>query len=1003
MTKDKIFESDNDNNINKSQDNVSTKQLKSKSNAKALGLKSTLAFDNKLVLTSFVDNLNVEDDNNIKCTNIEKLTDYKGNVTNVSKGVENPYLFNAEVNEKEIRLSSRIHNDNIINNNLPREITINNPVSHNLGDDYIGIKSEIEKKFFDSSFDKDNLHIQIAYNILDIKKIINAYVNNVVQMFYNLSRNVDNSIKVEMDIIGMIKYAYPLKEDNTQNTATNIGTHEPKYINNNIDAINLIKNTSAYFMYFDDVFINLNDKDSKKDTTKYKKAIEENYNVIRVLGFIRNSCMHGTLYNNLTEDMYLDIYNNLSVEDSGSKEPTDKKSLLHKLDSIYNKGIKTINDTFFDMGNSSSNNKKDKDEDKKGGPSNNLYILSQIFKTWSIEDLIKEYYLYSIVKEQKNIGINIKHLRECIIKEGFEDLQDKKYDTCRSKLYTILDFVLFETILNNKVDLTRMQNRLRSNQYGKEGKDLIYLEFARIFRHKVNYRQVIDIFNKEKDNRFKNKLVMPYTTIPDYAITADNTDYFVKMVYFLSKFLDGKEINELYSSLINKFDNIGSLLYTAKMCQTNVKFAPKYKIFDNCELISEQLRITKSISRMKRNLNQYNEQVIKDACDVLNVQGYKNYNDILQAVKTSKDKGNKNTKFRNFLLTNVIHNRRFFYIIKYTDPKIGAMLAQNRNLVSLALHEMQESQIQRYFFSLTGKQNHYDYNTAKNIIINMICNFKIDDVKSTIDNLTSQENKTRDGNKKGQMSSIITLYLTVIYLIVKNIIKVNTSFAIAFSALERDYYFLKPRIDEMNRNNNNKVNLSMNIVDENSNYLCLTKLFLYEDDLVSEEIAKLSQMYNKNNPVEVVESLRAKKKELVKKLHFKFKRKPSLKAQGMLEETKVIKLKDNLKEAEKNKKAYIQFRNIVAHLNVIKGIEKYLKEVKGCSSYYAFYCFILQNQVLHRVENSDFYTKYYNKLDKYGYYQKDLMKYLCMPFAYNLARFKNLSIENLYNKVFKDE
>lgn len=42
--------------------------------------------------------------------------------------------------------------------------------------------------------------------------------------------------------------------------------------------------------------------------------------------------------------------------------------------------------------------------------------------------------------------------------------------------------------------------------------------------------------------------------------------------------------------------------------------------------------------------------------------------------------------------------------------------------------------------------------------------------------------------------------------------------------------------------------------------------------------------------------------------------------------------------------------------------------------------------------------KYFASIDQYGTYCKDMVKALNVAFAYNLPRYKNLSIEELFDK-----
>ena len=117
-----------------------------KTKAKAMGLKSTLVFDDKIVVTSF---LNSKTEENEKCAHIEKIAACNGQTI-----VERPRMFNTSINAKKVDLSK--DND---------ETNYPNPAFEDCGRDYINVKSALERRVFGRTYDKDNLHVQIAYTV----------------------------------------------------------------------------------------------------------------------------------------------------------------------------------------------------------------------------------------------------------------------------------------------------------------------------------------------------------------------------------------------------------------------------------------------------------------------------------------------------------------------------------------------------------------------------------------------------------------------------------------------------------------------------------------------------------------------------------------------------------------------------------------------------------------------------------------------------------------------
>lgn len=194
------------------------KQIKQATLTKRMGLKSTLVFDNKITVTSFANLSNSEK----ASAHIEKRTDFWGKTI-----MQDEKMFRTDVEKQQIYIEKEFPDEN--NKIITQTAMFENPALRNCGKDYIGMKNSVEKVMFGKEFPNDNLHIQIAYNILDIKKIICPYINNVVNIFYNLGRG-------------------KLKDDKNDLLGNKIGLKSEEKIED------LLINSSAYFVYFGDVF-----------------------------------------------------------------------------------------------------------------------------------------------------------------------------------------------------------------------------------------------------------------------------------------------------------------------------------------------------------------------------------------------------------------------------------------------------------------------------------------------------------------------------------------------------------------------------------------------------------------------------------------------------------------------------------------------------------------------------------------------------------------------------
>lgn len=162
--------------------------------AKKIGVKGTMVFRNMIAYTSFATRKKYGDNSDANVANIEKLTDWNGQTIPP---------------EQQARLYSVARNDDgtikvtqkggYLSLDGKAESTIlPNPVvnantqggNDNIGKDYIGIKDKVEEEFFDGkpAFEGDNIHVQIAYNILDIKRIIGLYIHNILYSLDNLRK-----------------------------------------------------------------------------------------------------------------------------------------------------------------------------------------------------------------------------------------------------------------------------------------------------------------------------------------------------------------------------------------------------------------------------------------------------------------------------------------------------------------------------------------------------------------------------------------------------------------------------------------------------------------------------------------------------------------------------------------------------------------------------------------------------------------------------------------------
>lgn len=957
-----------------------------KTHAKALGVQSVLVADNKTIITSYA---RIRQNGGKKIPVIEKVLDC--NNQDIKRTDTSRMLCARPLEQGNVFVLPKKENKRLQDDPQKHDSVLNNPLNHPDAEDYVGIKSIVEKIFFGKSFPHDTLHVQIAYNLLDVKKILSAYISNICYTFFNLHRSSeDTSYSYQNDMIGTLCSYKTLAE-------------QEAYIKNNpnnttVSARKLLRDTQAYYTYYDNVFRKPKDKSDNA-------ALEYNYNVLRLLSFCRQLCMH-------SDNKNMPEYGIFHLSSALKNNP----ELLSLLDDVYQKGLDQIHKDFL-------NNAQ-----------NNLSILNRIYqdcptfgsdKQKRIDALTEQYYSLTVKKDDANIGFNLTRLREAIVKQFLPEALDCRHDTYRGKMYTLMNFVLYTEITRNNDRHNELVDALRANSNGEQGKERIYCEYARTLTEKLNLDRMLRITYQnvcqEAERHFSGEIESSIRSIQEqrYAIKASNTYYFVKLIYFLGKFLDGKESNELDCALINKFDNIADILAVSDSLYIKVLFRDEFRELSSPSRMSEQLRIAKRLAHMKPEVSSLSEQVWLDALTLLGEPVPKRkftpetehleydkrvltpeYAAFYQEyLAPSENKGNKTKRsahpLRNFVANNVLKSKWFFYIAKYLRPEKCRKLMTNSAILQFALNDLPETQIDRYYAGITGIQNSPLRASEKYTqIIRALQNFSFAKVS---DNIRKQGKQQSD-------QVIVQLYLTVAYLITKSLIKVNIRFFIAQAMLDRDMAYKKTLIqDAIDMRKQKSVSNSLSTKEKQWANLQLlpemqlTLAYLDRDHQLHEQFyQEVKQMKTRNLPAkQAKEEYKRIYRSIIPQKHYDRHTLDYLTRNACALGELCDSSKLNILKIARNK---------IVHLNVIEQMDRYLPYARNVRSYYGLYCFLLQKVVLQEFlaanTNNDAAKRYLEEIDKHGTFCKDLMWLLNLPYAYCLPRYKNLSVENLYYNIY---
>lgn len=865
---------------------------KKKSSVKAAGMKSILVSENKMYITSFGKGnsavLEYEVDNN----------DY--NKTQLSSK-DNSNIELGNVNEVNITFSSRRGFESGV------EINTSNP-THRSGEsspvrgDMLGLKSELEKRFFGKTFD-DNIHIQLIYNILDIEKILAVYVTNIVYALNNMLGEGDES---NYDFMGYLSTFNTYKVFTNPNGST-LSDDKKENIRKSLSKFNDLLKTKrlGYFGL---------EEPKTKDTRvsqAYKKRV---YHMLAIVGQIRQSVFHDK-----SSKLHEDLYSFIDIIDPEYRDT---------LDYLVEERLKSINKDFIQ------------------GNKVNISLLIDMMKGYEADDIIRLYYDFIVLKSQKNLGFSIKKLREKMLEEYGFRFKDKQYDSVRSKMYKLMDFLLFCNYYRNDVVAGEaLVRKLRFSMTDDEKEGIYADEAAKLWgKFRNDFENIADHMNGDVIKELgKADMDFDEKILDSEKKNASDLLYFSKMIYMLTYFLDGKEINDLLTTLISKFDNIKEFLKIMKSSAVDVEceLTAGYKLFNDSQRITNELFIVKNIASMRKPAASAKLTMFRDALTILGIDDNITDDRISEILKL-KEKGKGIHGLRNFITNNVIESSRFVYLIKYANAQKIREVAKNEKVVMFVLGGIPDTQIERYYKSCVEFPDMNSSLEAKRSeLARMIKNISFDDFKNV-----KQQAKGRENVAKERAKAVIGLYLTVMYLLVKNLVNVNARYVIAIHCLERDFGLYKEIIPELASKN---LKNDYRILSQTLCELC--------DD--RDESPNLFLKKNKR--------LR-----------------------------KCVEVDINNADSSMTRK----YRNCIAHLTVVRELKEYIGDIRTVDSYFSIYHYVMQRCITKREDDTkqEDKIKYEDDLLKNHGYTKDFVKALNSPFGYNIPRFKNLSIEQLFDR-----
>ena len=770
--------------------------------------------------------------------------------------------------------------------------------------DQLGIRTELEEEIFGEKFD-DNIHIQAAYAVNDIIKTLSVAANLAATAINGLDRKNTENDMIGFYIIPHITYQ------------TYAGNKKPKFD----EFIERVK-AQGTFSYFPDILPKFKEE-SEEESDK-----EKLYYLMCIISLIRNSATHSKNSNSDTTDY---IFGKLN----------SNNKLTATADNLIKSKIDFIN----------------KDKGFSKNQKNNIYRLlkAEADTKENTARLIRRLYAFTIRKQDKNLGFSLKKLRECAIRsiEDMKGLLGDTYDTVRSKLYTLMDFVVYSYLKyhkDGKKFSKEMVEQLRAAESDKVKDDIYRDEAEKLYKIgiiKQTIKALIDDIKSDFDQpKDGNECYQPINDGMKEAekdfITTDQLSLFTKFIYVLCQFLDGKNINILLSSLISKFQQIEAFNGDIRKLNLNIRDdgkigydSKKYSIFEKSGQISMELDMLRGVIKMDINdLNAY-KTMIKDALLVIGV----NESDIDSIYEYYFNQKDKKNSVAGFFRNNIINSRRFRYIIKYINPSDAYRIIQNENVRNYVLGRMNDAIIDRYAHSVGIEDKVHD---KRKVLSDILSTVKFDNFTELKYINPKDRNKDQKAKGREKPKAILGLYLTIVYIVVKSLVRINSQYVMAVYHLERDSRLCG--------------------VSSNDNYpLSMTKRYCDRDN-------------------------------------------------HLLKEKHIVKLERYQNTPEKICTTY---RNAIAHLSAVRKGVKYIGDIQKTDSYFGIYHYCMQ-KLLYSADSADkqpfadFVSSVFGdekELDKLrsGIYSQAILRALNYPFGYNPARYKNLSYEKIFIRAWQDE
>ena len=339
-----------------------------------------------------------------------------------------------------------------------------NKPDKNSGMDALCLKTYFEKEIFKDKFN-DNMHIQAIYNIFDIEKTLAKHITNIIYAVNSLDRSY---IQSGNDTIGFgLNFNIPYAEYGGGKDSNGKPKNKSKWKKRD-NFIKFYNEAKPHLGYYENIFYDHGEPISE----------EKFYNYLNILNFIRNNTFH---YNDDDIELYSENY-------------SEEYVFINCLNKFVKNKFKNVNKNFI------SNEK------------NNLYIILNAYgKDTENVEVVKKYskelYKLSVLKTNKNLGVNVKKLRESAIEYGYcplpydKEKEVAKLSSIKHKLYKTYDFVITHYLNSNDKLLLEIVEALRLSKNDDEKENVYKIYAEKIFKAEYVINPIKTISNLFAEDR----------------------------------------------------------------------------------------------------------------------------------------------------------------------------------------------------------------------------------------------------------------------------------------------------------------------------------------------------------------------------------------------------------------------------------------------------------------------------------------------------------------------